>query len=42
MFKGLEEYYKERDRLVKEAGMNYMDACNKAWREIMDHGRKEK
>ena len=41
MFNDLTKYYKERDRLVCE-GMNYMDACNKAWREIMDHGRKEK
>lgn len=36
MFRGLEEYYTERDRLVKEVGMNYMDACNKAWREVME------
>ena len=36
MFTDLKKYYKERDRLVKEVGMNYMDACNKAWREVME------
>ena len=36
MFKDLKEYYKERDRLVKEEEMEYIDACNKAWREVME------
>ena len=36
MFTSLKEYYKERDRLVREAGMDYIDACNKAWREVMN------
>lgn len=35
MFMNLEAYYTERDRLVRETGMNYIDACNKAWREVM-------
>ena len=40
MFNDLKKYYKERDRLVRE-GMNYIDACNKAWREIMDQGKRK-
>ncbi len=31
----LEKYYKERDRLVCE-GMDYIDACNQAWRTEID------
>ncbi len=32
----LEKYYKERDRLVSEQGMDYIDACNQAWRTEID------
>ena len=32
VFLDLEGYNKERDRLIREEGMDYMDACSQAWR----------
>ena len=37
----LEAYYKERDRLVRETEMDYIDACSQAWRTEIDK-KKEK
>lgn len=39
MFLDLEEYHKEKERLIKERGMTYMDACNQAWRIVVDRGK---
>lgn len=36
MFNNLEEYNKERNRLINEEGMEYIDACNKAWTLVME------
>ncbi len=35
VFLDLDEYNKERERLIREENMDYVDACNKAWREVM-------
>ncbi len=35
VFLDLDEYNKERERLIREENMDYVDACNKAWRDVM-------
>jgi len=35
VFLDLEAYNKERERLIREENMDYVDACNKAWRDVM-------
>lgn len=41
MFNNLERYHTERDRLVQEEGMAYIDACSKAWTSVMEKEIKE-
>lgn len=36
VFLDLEAYNEERNRLIREEGMDYKDACNQAWRTIID------
>ena len=39
VFLDLDKYNKERERLIREENMDYVDACNKAWREVMGDKR---